>query len=99
MKTNCQVCAKLGHVQSSSIAVKMEASASVLIGCVMELPTVWTNQMNKIVQVTVAILIREKMEHSNHRIILIITPPSHPVNGSSLPLLEQESIYNLKILT
>lgn len=51
MKTNCQVCAKLGHVQSSSIAVKMEASASVLIGCVMELPTVWTNQMNKIVQV------------------------------------------------
>lgn len=35
----------------SSIVVKVKASASVLIGCVMELLTVWTNQMKEIVQV------------------------------------------------
>jgi hypothetical protein len=38
-------------VPNSSIAAKMEASASVLIGCVMELPIVSTNQMKEIVQV------------------------------------------------
>lgn len=44
----------------SSIVVKVKASASVLIGCVMELLTVWTNQMKEIVQVGFEFRLLEK---------------------------------------